>query len=201
MIILDAGHGILQKGKTSFDGSFREYIFNRNVVSKLAVMLKAARIPFAVTTPDFNYDKLVFNYNYPIGQALRLRVNNAERFKEHLFKSSNCIFISIHADVFGKTWSSPKGVHVIHHKTSRKGRMLAELFSKEIAAASGLGLLGDGITSRDDLTVLKDTSMPAILTENGFYSNREQLELLKTAEMQERIALGHFNAIKKLPIW
>ena len=40
--------------------------------------------------------------------------------------------------------------------------------------------------------------MPAIITENGFYTNREQCEYLLDPDVRERIAGAHVEAITEI---
>ncbi|HSN49666.1 MAG TPA: N-acetylmuramoyl-L-alanine amidase, partial [Bacteroidales bacterium] len=46
-----------------------------------------------------------------------------------------------------------------------------------------------------DFYVLKNTKMPAVLTENGFYSNPEECEKLLSAEYRDDIAKAHLQAM------
>ena len=46
--------------------------------------------------------------------------------------------------------------------------------------------------------VLKNTSMPAILTENGFFNHRKEGRKLLADETQQRIADAHVDAIMEI---
>ena len=49
-----------------------------------------------------------------------------------------------------------------------------------------------------DFQILRATAMPAILTETGFYTNREQLEYLLDPDWRETIAAAHVEAITEI---
>ena len=46
--------------------------------------------------------------------------------------------------------------------------------------------------------VLRKTVMPAVLTENFFMTNREEVDILLSEDGRDKIALGHMNAIKRI---
>ncbi|MFP5106966.1 N-acetylmuramoyl-L-alanine amidase [Neobacillus sp. C211] len=45
--------------------------------------------------------------------------------------------------------------------------------------------------------VIRETNMPAILTENGFISNKYDAQLIKDSSWQQKVAQGHVNGIAK----
>ncbi|MEH7481392.1 N-acetylmuramoyl-L-alanine amidase [Neobacillus drentensis] len=45
--------------------------------------------------------------------------------------------------------------------------------------------------------VIRETNMPAILTENGFISNKHDAQLMKDSSWQQKVAQGHVNGIAK----
>ena len=48
--------------------------------------------------------------------------------------------------------------------------------------------------------VLKNTKMPAILTENGFYSNQEECLKLLSPEWRDKIAAAHLRAMQEIEV-
>ena len=46
--------------------------------------------------------------------------------------------------------------------------------------------------------VLRNTRMPALLSENFFMTNRKECKLLLTEDFRDRIANCHFKMIKKI---
>ncbi|PGY11837.1 N-acetylmuramoyl-L-alanine amidase [Bacillus sp. AFS031507] len=45
--------------------------------------------------------------------------------------------------------------------------------------------------------VIRETNMPALLTENGFISNKHDAQLMKDSSWQQKVAQGHVNGIAK----
>lgn len=174
LYILDNGHGeeTLKKSSPIWkDGlQLHEYEFNRNVVKFLGLMLKEAKIDYKILVPEES----------EIG--LRTRCKRANEFKE------NSIFISVHANQY--TLESVHGFETHYYKA---GKEIATIFQKHI------GTIGKnrGI-KQSNFYVIKNTLMPAILTENGFYSNEKECRKLLTADFQYKIAEQHFNAIKEI---
>jgi N-acetylmuramoyl-L-alanine amidase len=46
--------------------------------------------------------------------------------------------------------------------------------------------------------ILSETNCPAVLSENGFFTNYEQAKKMLTAEWKEKVAAAHFKTILKL---
>lgn len=74
---------------------------------------------------------------------------------------------------------------------------LAKIFQKHLL--KGLGWKNRGVRSKKEkqFYVLRNTNMPAILTENGFYTNKEECKKMLSEEYIKKIAYAHFLAIKE----
>jgi N-acetylmuramoyl-L-alanine amidase len=93
-------------------------------------------------------------------------------------------------------WTDANGVTVLHYPTSARSKEIAELFQGHLVK---LTCWRDrGIKARGDLSILKFTHMPAIITENGFYTCREQCEEMLRPEIRGVIAHAHVMAIAEL---
>ena len=57
------------------------------------------------------------------------------------------------------------------------------------------GLVNRGVKVNPSLYVLKNTAMPAILTECGFVDNMYDASLLKTEDFRQRLAVAHAKGI------
>jgi len=183
---LDAGHAPLTPGKRSpelDDGrQFYEWQFNRDVVRRIARILAELGIAHHELTPHMDED---------MGPSARARLANELALEVEL----PAIVISVHSNAAGMHgWMNADGVTVLHYPTSEKGIALAERFQAEIVAATGWR--DRGIKARTDLSILNKTRMPAILTENGFYTSREQCVQLLDDSVRETIALAHVAAIQ-----
>lgn len=174
LYILDNGHGADTKGKRSpvwKDGTqLLEFEFNRNVVKYLSFMLKQAKIRNIVNVTEEN--------DISLSERCK-RANNS------LKDGDNAIFISIHSNAFKN--EKVNGFEV-HYYTQDN---LAQVFQDQLKV-----LGNDRGIKKSNFYVLKHTTMPAILTENGFYTNEEECKRLLTPEFQYKIAEAHFKAIK-----
>lgn len=193
--LLDNGHGELQNGKRSpffADGTrFEEWEFNRDVVRKMIPQLEQAGVQFKNLVPE---DK--------VGSFLSERVGRANAAKSELGLPR--IFVSIHANALGMNeWrNGAKGIETWHYPGNTTGEKLASVFQDEIMKALP-GWVDRGIKShqrgsRKIFYVLRNTAMPAVLTENGFYTDENEAALLMKDEIRQAIANAHVNAILKV---
>ena len=165
-ICLDAGHGIETAGKRSCDGTLLEYEFNRDVGKRLKAILEHHNIEVVETVTQ--------DADLPLSSRCKVANN------------TNCdYFVSIHANAFGETWNDARGweIHIIGK--GGKAEQLAKCIHKHSIA--DLGLKDRGIKV-SNFQVLKDTSMPAVLIEHGFYTNKEECAILKTEEFRQKCA-------------
>ena len=168
-ICLDYGHSAQTKGKRSPDSSLMEYEFNRDVGRRLKAILERHGIEVIETVTDDDTD---------VSLAERCNIAN---------KNNVDYFVSIHAnaDGTGYNWTSARGweIHIVGK--GGKAEQLAKAIHKHSIA--GLGLKDRGIKV-SNFQVLRDTNMPAVLIEHGFYTNKEECELLKTESFRQKCA-------------
>lgn len=188
--IIDAGHAPNTPGKRSPelpDGRrLLEWEFNRDVARRICRLLSEAGIANHELTPHIDHD---------IGPTNRAELANELAVKSHL----DAVLVSIHANAAHRVddgWEDAHGVTVLYYPSSEAGKELAGRFQALIVGATGWR--DRGIRGRRDLSILKRTSMPAILTENGFYTHREQCMELLSDDTRETIALAHVRAIAEL---
>lgn len=192
--LLDNGHGGMVDGKYTTApnkmyvhpwGPLYEGVFNRNVVNALAVMLSDANIDYNVLVPE---DEDV---------SLKTRVRRAN----DLYKDDkSCIFVSIHGNAFN---GNAHGFEIFTSVGQTRSDDIAEIFAeqveKEFPNRTMRWDLTDGDKDKEaNFYVLKNTNMPAILTENFFFDNEEDALLMNSPEGVERIAKAHFEAIKQI---
>ena len=95
-------------------------------------------------------------------------------------KSGACLFLSIHMNGFNNETAC--GTETWYAKGSSNGKRFAELVNSKLTETFGdytLKNRGAKVDERGFL-VLKATSMPAILTEIGFISNKKEAEFIKS---------------------
>lgn len=168
-IMLDAGHGPNTPGKRSPD-QFKEFTFTSSVADHAKTLLEA----YENVTIYFAHSK---NEDIP----LKERTDKANRL------NVNC-YVAIHANAFGNgtTWNDANGIETYVYLSKPKEALeLAERVQKNLVIATGLTNRGVKLA---DFHVLRETNMTSILAECGFYTNKNELQLIKTDSYQKTCA-------------
>jgi len=183
--ILDNGHGSDTPKKRSpvlTDGrQFLEYEFNREVVSLMLTLMERKKLHSLQLVPEEN----------DVTLSSRVKRANACRGPKP------CVLVSVHCNAYGnfKSFTFPRGIESYYWESSEAGRRIAEVFQENLVQVTGWKDRG---IRRGDLRILRESDMPAILTESGFYTNREQCEYLLDPDWRERIAEAHVEAITEI---
>lgn len=184
---LDNGHGKLTPGKRSpklKNGTqFFEYEFNRDIVKRIIKSLDSLGIAYYNVVPDVHVD------NFLQGRVLRAN-NHPSQMKK--------IFVSIHSNAGPGRWTPASGVETWFFYRSKTGAKIAAVFQKHIVEKTKWINRGIKSRPREQFYVLKNTSMPAILTENGFFNNETQVYELMKPEVRQKIADAHVAAILEI---
>lgn len=193
MWILDPGHGPLTKGKRSprlpvkNGARFMEYQFNQIIVQGIASKLEERGVAFYVTVEP----------EERVGNFLKERVDRANALESDLQK----IFVSVHSNagpapsIDHFTDPSIRGLEAWFYYGSLEGMVIASKFVEELHNLLGWRNRGIKRRQKNQFYVLKETQMPAILTESGFYNNEEEVKLLCDPYYQNKIIEAHVNAI------
>jgi len=206
--IIDNGHGSIdptQKSTSSskIDGSImtsgkRSFIFpqghkyegqcliegvnNRGVVDYLCNMLWDHRI---------SYEKLADTYK---DVSLRARCKTANLIAKT--NSLPCILISIHHNGFGRSWNNANGISCHYYKKgssySKSGLAISKIFQPNLVEITGLRDRG---YKGNNFAMVRDTSMPSILTECGFMTNLNEATTIKEPRGQHLAATAHLTSI------
>ena len=195
VILLDNGHARNTPGKRSPDSSFFEYEFNQDIVKRIASKLDVWGIKYHILVPEDNVDI-----------ALSTRAMRANQYCTK-YGAKNCLFISVHANAAGNgsSWMKARGWSIYTTKGKTASDSYATIFYEEatkIIPSLGTKLradMSDGDPDwEENFTVIYKTKCPAVLTENLFYDNREDLAILKSERGRDAIAQIHVNAIKRI---
>ena len=190
-ILIDAGHGIDTPGKRSPDGSFREYLWNRQVSDLVLARLMAG---------GYDADLVVTETNDITLRARAMRVNRVcDRIG-----AKNVILVSIHSNAagMGSWWSTATGWECYSSPGKTKGDDLAECmydaFSKAFPEKKMRRDLSDGDSDKEaSLYIIVKTKCPAVLLENFFYDNRMECQWLLQEKTKERIADAIVDGLKR----
>lgn len=191
---LDNGHGRLTRGKRSplfadRKTRFYEYEFNRDIVARIVAKLDEVGVKYFVTVPEVDVDNF-----------LEIRVKRANEKRSILPK----IFVSVHSNAAparsANDWApaSISGIETWHFHGSRRGQTIAGVFQKHLLAKTGWRNRHLKSRATRQFYVLRKTRMPAILTENGFYNNKQQVAELMKPAVRQKIADAHVAAILEL---
>ncbi|WP_088103452.1 N-acetylmuramoyl-L-alanine amidase [Halalkalibacter urbisdiaboli] len=103
-------------------------------------------------------------------------------------------FLSIHVNSFdGNVRGYEDYIHSSLSDTSETAKY-RDIMHEEIIKVANLNNRGK---KKANFHVLRETKMPALLTENGFIDNNNDAEKLKDPDWRQRVAEGHVNGLVK----
>lgn len=186
VVILDNGHGVNTPGKCSPDKTLLEYKWAREIVDRLMVEFTKLGIRSVKLVPE------------DIDISLKERVRRANQiYKDN---SKQAILISVHCNAAGADgkWHSANGWSVfIAQNASNNSKRLARTLYEE---AEKRGLKGNRSVPKEkywvqSLAMCRDTNCPAVLTENMFQDNKEDVALLLSEEGKKKIIDTHIQGV------
>lgn len=190
-ILIDAGHGIDTPGKRSPDGSFLEYLWNRQVADLVVARLRSSGMDADLVVTETN--------DIP----LRTRAMRVNRECDRL-GASNVILVSIHANAAGngKSWMNATGWECHTSPGKTRSDELAEAFYDSFSRAFPDKKMrrdfSDGDSDKESsFYILTKTRCPAVLLENFFYDNRSECAWLLLEGTKVRIADAIVAGLKK----
>ena len=171
LVVLDAGHGAKDSGAVGATGKY-EKNFNLAVVLKAAELLKKENnIDVVLTRSDDTF------------LELKDRAGMANNLKADLF-------ISVHAN--SSASSAATGSETYYQRAASKA--LANVMHKYLVQATGLSDRG---VRYGNFHVIRETTMPAVLLEVGYLSNKGDESLLFSEALQNKVAAGIVSGIKE----
>lgn len=172
LLILDAGHAKSTAGKKAPDSSFYEWSFNNDMQYKIKKRAEDHGIHVFLSnpTPDKTTD---------IGLSERATKMNNYWISKNKPKS---IMISLHANAYGDDFNAARGSECyVANNASNTSKNFAKILNDNVVAA--MKKIDSGAKDRgvkaNNFTVIYRSSMPCCLMEYAFYSNKEDLKILK----------------------
>ena len=202
IIILDTAHLQATPGKCSPDGRLREYAYSLEIVSKLETALKALGytvfVDYRPAEPDAQMKAGTWRKAQNRELACRVAVVNGICKR---YGAENCIYVSIHLNAAGAdgNWHRARGFSVyVCPDASKNARRLASLFT---STAKRMNLIGNRCVPSQNywtasLYVLRRALCPAVLTENLFQDNLEDVNFLLSEEGKQAVVDLHVKAIE-----
>ena len=189
IILLDNGHGFDTPGKRSPDGHFREYAFNRYLAFRIHEQLTALGLDARFLVPERE------------DISLKERCRRVNKICQR-FGAGQMILISIHINAAGngQQWMDARGWSCFTSVGETRADMLATcLYDAANVQLPGHRIRKDYTDGDPDLEknfyILRHTSCPAVLTENLFMDNREDVAFLESAEGSQALVNLHVEGI------
>ena len=179
VVCIDPGHGASTGGKRSFDGSLLEWEFNRSVAYKLKGVLESSGVECVMTVSQ--YDKT------DPSLADRTAVANSNKDID--------LFVSIHANAYGSSWNSANGWEAYCYQLGGVSELAAKYITN--STLENIPELRDRGVKTAAFYVIKNTEMPAVLLEHGFYTNKTEVQYLKSDDFRNRLAQSDAAGIIK----
>ena len=203
VILIDAGHGADTKGKQSpkLDDSidvwdifkegdrFKEWKFTRIVARDIVDKLVS-----------YGYDaRMLVEETKDI--ALKQRVDRVNKVCSRV-GAKNVILVSVHANAVGDSskWMAGRGWEAYTTKGKTKSDDLAEcLYKRAEKNFEGMKIRKDTTDGDSDKEanyyIILHSNCPAVLTENFFYDNKEDLKYMVSEEGVHEIVRTHVEGI------
>lgn len=190
-ILIDNGHGEKTLGKRSPDGTLREYLYAREIADAIVREL---------VKRGYDAERIV-RENVDVALTERTR-----RVNECCGKlgASNVILISVHCNAAGdgSEWMKARGWSAYTSKGRTKADKLADcLYSIAESVFVGQRIrkdMSDGDPDwEENFYILQKTKCPAVLTENFFQDNKEDVDFLLSPEGKKQIVKVHVDGIIK----
>lgn len=208
VVCIDNGHGKATKGKASPYALheslepkiyLKEYEFTRRVAKKTKELLEAMGATVYMVCPEVEGDV-----------SLSARATRANKFKsnyKYAGKTGNFVFISIHGNAYGKGekwYPGVDGWSIWTTKTQNNSDIFATCMweaAEEILKPMGKRIrkeTSDGDPDYEsDFTVIMKANMPAVLTENFFYTDPNDCKFMNSEAGVIALAKVHAEGVAK----
>lgn len=193
-IILGTAHLKSTPGKCSPDKKFFEYLYSRKIVKKIYSILKQKGYDVYIDVPE---EDLKITSNQELTYRCKIVNNYCKKFG-----TANCIYVSIHVNAAGGDgkWHTATGWEAYTTKGITKADKLADcLYRAAEANLKGKKIRKD-LSDKDpdkeaNFYVLKHSYCPAVLTENFFQDNKDDVAFLESEEGIDKIVNLHIEGI------
>ena len=192
VVIIDNGHGKNTPGKCAPDKSLFEWQWTREIAAMLCTRLYGIHtIQTVILVPE--------EQDVSLKERVR-RVNTIVHDAKIAGKEVLLISIHINAAGCGGNWKTASGWSVwVSNNASDKSKQFAQIAYSE---ALSLHLKGNRVVPKEqywssNFYILKNTLCPAVLTENMFMDNQDDVQFLNSEKGKQTIVQLHYNAILK----
>lgn len=187
-VLIDNGHGENTPGKRSPDGRLMEWAYSRKIADMVVSGLRKLGIDAERIVKE--------DLDVPLSERCR-RANAI--YKE---TGKKAILISIHCNAAGSgaSWMKAKGWSVfVSNNASSNSKKLADCLG-QVAECIPVPIRKQTpgqLYWQQNLAICRDTNCPAVLTENFFQDNKEDVEFLLSTRGKDAVARIHIEGIAK----
>lgn len=187
-VLIDNGHGVETPGKRSPDGRLREYAYTREIADRVINRLQAEGIDSIRIVPE--------DADIPLEE----RVSRTNKYYAESGKQA--ILVSIHCNAVGdgSAWMTARGWSVFVDTTASANSKRLATSMADIATKKGVKVrkeTGDRNYWMSSLYICKHTNCPAVLIENFFQDNKEDVDFLLSENGKQCITDITVEGIKK----
>lgn len=185
-VLIDNGHGENTPGKRSPDGRLREWAYTRKIADRVIAGLRAKGV---------DAERIVKEM---VDIPLSVRCQRANTIYRE--SGGNAILVSIHCNAagLGSDWLSAHGWSVfVADNASTNSKKLATCLA-EVAIQKEVFVrqpTPEQLFWIQNLAICRDTNCPAILTENFFQDNKEDVEFLLSEEGMQMVTQIHVEGV------
>lgn len=183
------GSGLDVSDEFTYGGRFREWKYNRVIAKEVVNTLKG-----------YGYDaRLVVKENADVSLSERVnRINKVCKEKG----AKNVLMVSVHSNAVGNgsEWMKAKGWECYTTKGTTTSDKLAEfLYKRAEKNFKGRAIRKDTTDGDSDkesnFYIIKNTNCTAVLTENFFYDNKDDLKFITSEEGIHEVIRTHVEGI------
>ena len=190
-ILIDNGHGENTPGKRSPDGKLREYLYTREIADGVIRELRLR---------GYDAEKIVKEtVDVPLSERTR-RVNEICG----KLGVSNVILISIHCNAAGNgsDWMKARGWSAYTSKGQTKSDKIATCLYDVAESVFDEHKIRKDMSDGDpdweeNFYILQKTKCPAVLTENFFQDNKDDVEFLLSPDGKRKVVQVHVDGLIK----
>ena len=191
MVVQTASHQVNINQINKYDGSLREYAYAREIADRIAHELSAR---------GYDAERIVREtVDVPLSERAR-RVNEVCG----RYGTANVVLVSIHCNAAGNgaEWMNARGWSAYTSKGKTKADKLATFLYEEaeknfISQRIRKDNSDDDPDWEENFYILSKTKCPAVLTENFFQDNKDDVLYLCSEEGKQAIVKTHVEAITR----
>lgn len=176
VVVIDAGHGGDEPGKIGISGS-RESEINLQIARYTAAYLEALDVSVILTRQK---EEGLYEEN-----TKGKKIQDLKKRVAIMNEAGADVVVSIHQNAYPEEYV--KGAQVFYYKDSKESMALAKKIQKRFV--TGLDPENKRQVKADgSYYLLKKTSVPIVIAECGFLSNREEEAKLTKEDYQRKVA-------------